>query len=864
MVYRRMRALPSVMLLLPLLASGCKTATNPSDDSSSSASGTPGQVENPCPNRFLGKLPGPILQSYGTPAAKRLAETPWVDWQGLLGSDGTSSPNKLLATLSTRVENYNGLFSGMIKNITQRAASADASARAEIGMLIALLSLEQQRVDLLRCNIWDTNGTIDTYKPGDVKNHDQRWASLQDPSANCTGDRARFRTMDGKCNSLENPLMGATGQRFGRNVSFAATQPRPGISPSDPDPSLISQKLLTRRGSPSQYRPAPFFNLIAASWIQFMTHDWFAHAKRGHNDESKRLQAGKVTIPATIADDNPSPAVSSNPSKRPGTGTFRNNVSFWWDASQIYGSDTLSANRVRNPKNRALLLTDDKKMLPTFKELYGEQTPEKLAAQQLNSHEWDQEVSGFADNWWIGLSLLETAFVREHNRFVTELAKAQYQTDVASLTPAQQEEAYQYGRLYISALIAKIHTIEWTPQLLFNPVLDAGMNSNWHGIAAHRFGADNAAVTKFQTFAQHALQFIKDENKSPLPFESNTLFAYGVAGPGIVGGPTNHFGGPFTLPEEFTTVYRLHPLVPDQLEYRNLQSIVNGTARAGDIAKRIDTEDVIRGNSAQHLTESTIGDWWVTFGIQPTGTLTLHNYPRFLQKLEIKQNPDWASAGNRPREMDLAALEIMRDRERGVPRYNEFRRQIGLKALTSYDDFINQELAWSVFTACGVKDYNKSMLRRDVADKLQCPNTVSADLQELRYQIEQRDLLAEVYGNDAGGIERIDPIVGIFAENTRPHGFAISETQFHIFILNASRRLFSDRFLSKDFNPKTYTQFGYRSLQTRGMRDVLMDNFPELRPVVSKVQNAFDPWTRPRRGFSLASGFDPVNFHGKH
>lgn len=863
MAYRGQRTLSHFLLMVPLLASSCKTSTSSEpEQSTSSAANNSSQVENPCPNRFIGKLPGPVMQAYGSKSAKIIADTPWVDWQALLGSNGTSSPNKLMAELAKRGQDYNGLFSGVVKNISQKLANADANARAEVGMLIALLSLEQQRVDLLKCNIWDTNGTIDTYTPGSAKNHDQKWASLQDPSANCTGDHARFRTMDGKCNNLDNPLMGATGQRFGRNVGFAST--RSTLSPSEPDPSLISQKLLTRRGPQSQYRPAPFFNLIAASWIQFMTHDWFAHAKRGHNDETRRLQAGSVTIPATLPDSNPNPAVSSNPSKRPGTGTFRNNVSFWWDASQIYGSDAIQAARVRNPKNRALLLTDGNNMLPTFKDILGEQTAEKLAAQQMNSHEWDQEVSGFPDNWWIGLSLLETAFVREHNRFVKELATQQYKTSLDKLNPAQQEEAYQYGRLYISALIAKIHTIEWTTQLLFNPVLDAGMNSNWHGIAAHRFGADNGAVNKFQTFAQHALKMIKDENKTPLPFESNTLFAYGVAGPGIVGGPTNNFGGPFTLPEEFTTVYRLHPLVPDELEYRQLAPILNGSARAGDIAERVETEDTIRGNSAKHLTAATIGNWWATFGIQPTGTLTLHNYPRFLQKLEIKQNPDWATAGKGPRVMDMAALEIMRDRERGVPRYNEFRRQIGLKALTSYDDFINQELAWGVFTACGVADYNKSMLRREVAEKLQCPGTVSADLQELKYQIEQRDLLQEVYGPGASGLEKIDPIVGIFAENTRPHGFAISETQFHIFILNASRRLFSDRFLSQDFNAKTYTQFGYNSLRSRGMKDVLADNFPELRPIMAKVQNAFDPWTRPRNGFSLASGFDPVNFHGRN
>ncbi len=34
-------------------------------------------------------------------------------------------------------------------------------------------------------------------------------------------------------------------------------------------------------------------------------------------------------------------------------------------------------------------------------------------------------------------------------------------------------------------------------------------------------------------------------------------------------GGVNHFGSPFNFPEEFTTVYRLHPLVPDMIDTDN-------------------------------------------------------------------------------------------------------------------------------------------------------------------------------------------------------------------------------------------------------------------------------------------------------
>ena len=57
-------------------------------------------------------------------------------------------------------------------------------------------------------------------------------------------------------------------------------------------------------------------------------------------------------------------------------------------------------------------------------------------------------------------------------------------------------------------------------------------------------------------------------------------------------------------------------------------------------------------------------------------------------------------------------------------------------------------------------------------------------------------------------IEDVDTVVGWLAESTRPHGFAISETQFVVFILNASRRLFSDRFFTSSFRPEFYSTLG--------------------------------------------------------
>ena len=44
------------------------------------------------------------------------------------------------------------------------------------------------------------------------------------------------------------------------------------------------------------------------------------------------------------------------------------------------------------------------------------------------------------------------------------------------------EELFTAARLVVSAEIAKIHTTEWTPQLLYNEPLYQGMNANWNGL----------------------------------------------------------------------------------------------------------------------------------------------------------------------------------------------------------------------------------------------------------------------------------------------------------------------------------------------------------------------------------------------
>ena len=247
-----------------------------------------------------------------------------------------------------------------------------------------------------------------------------------------------------------------------------------------------------------------------------------------------------------------------------------------------------------------------------------------------------------------------------------------------------------------------------------------------------------------------------------------------------------------------------------------------------------------------------------TWGVrQRAGQLTLQNHPRFLQNLNL---PRLNTATGK---IDVSALDLIRDRERGVPRYNEFRRQYGLTQLTSFDDFIDPDASSSQ----RVKQQKIAAILREVYGQHTCDAAKIITTAQVNGDgTSINDCLGHPNGTRVDNIEDVDTVAGWLAEFARPHGFAISETQLQVFILNASRRLFSDRFLTSSFRPEFYTQLGVRWVNENGpdgkliesrtsndhkievspLKRVLQRTIPELKPELKNVINVFDPWARDR------------------
>jgi hypothetical protein len=502
--------------------------------------------------------------------------------------------------------------------------------------------------------------------------------------------------------------------------------------------------------------------------------------------------------------------------------------------------------------------------------------------------EWaGQEATAFADNWNIGLSFYHNVFAREHNTFVegfrrqtvlapesdSGLRDPSHPQQVIRYKDVSDDELFEVARLVVSAEIAKIHTIEWTTQLLYDEPLYRGMNANWSGL----FGDDQELTNLLKPIvsklgessdAKQANQWYSVFASGPGIFGlGNTVYkhdsvfhlpdrkrdTWDITNPDHVNGGTNHFGSPFNFPEEFVTVYRLHPLVPDLIEYRDLRADPNL------IVKKIPMLKTFRGLATGQMRSGSLANWALSMGRQRVGTLSLFNHPQFLQNLPM---PGLHSKTNL---LDVPALDVLRDRERGVPRFNEFRRQLGLRQLTSFDDFVDAHNPEGSAERAQLEDMVRKL--REVYGQHKCDGSkviTDAQLNDDGSAIE--DCLGHPSGSLVDNIEDVDTVVGWLAESTRPHGFAISETQFQVFILNASRRLFSDRFFTSSFRPEFYSTLGVSWVNDNGpdgkvmekgapnghtqevspLKRVLLRTVPELAGELEHVVNVFDPWARDR------------------
>ncbi|XP_024022161.1 alpha-dioxygenase 2 [Morus notabilis] len=531
-----------------------------------------------------------------------------------------------------------------------------------------------------------------------------------------------YRTPDGKCNHPNDDLIGSQGTFFGRNMPPSTS----GFGLLEPHPMVVASKLLARKRFIDNGKQ---FNMIACSWIQFMIHDWVDHLEDTEQVEIRAAEEIGSGCPLKSFKFFKTKKVSTSlPHIKTGC---LNTRTPWWDGSVLYGNDNEGMRRVRTFKDGKLKISGD--ML-------------------LEHDEQGIPISGDVRNCWAGFSLLQALFVKEHNA-VCDMLKAHH-PDI------DDEKLYRHARLVTSAVIAKVHTIDWTVELLKTDTLLVGMRINWYGLLGKRF----------------------KDMFGPI---------FGPILSGLVGlkKPRDH-GIPYSLTEEFVSVYRMHSLLPDKFILRDIKSRAPED-KCPPILEEIPMEEMVGKEGEKRLSKIGMEQMLVSMGHQTCGAVALWNYPSWMRNLVAHD----ANGEDRPDPVDMAALEIYRDRERGVARYNEFRRNLLTVPITKWEDLTDEE--------------------------------------------EVVEALREVYGDD---VEKLDLLVGLHAEK-KIKGFAISETAFYIFLLIASRRLEADRFFTTDFNSETYTEEGLKWVNTtETLKDVIDRHFPDMARKWMRCSGAFSVW----------------------
>lgn len=572
------------------------------------------------------------------------------------------------------------------------------------------------------------------------------------------------RQTDGLFNDLDKPTMGCgsanesdplnpsdfnkshPSARFGRNVPLR--EARPGIDAPllEPSPRVVSNRLLARpvdEHGASHVTPATTLNLLAGAWIQFQTHDWFNHGTpRSIDDEPFEIEVdprdwpeGKMQIRRTRADPTRDPKSFSDDEPP----TYVNAETHWWDASQIYGGGDVLQKSYRTGVDGKLKIDPTNYRLP----IEGE------------------AIAALPTSWWVGLGLMHVIFTLEHNS-ICDYLREQF-PDWRKLKNSGDDQYFRVARLVNSALMAKIHTIEWTPAIIAHPALLFTMHGTWWGAA--------------QEFITRHLGRIGE----------------GELISGIPGSRKDHFGEDFCLTEEFASVYRMHPLLPESLKLRRHEDD-QAIHELKFVSENVDDPGLATGPKAMTNAKASasFADIVYSFGMENPGALQLRNYPNWMRRMRRNHGPQ-------PEEfIDLAAIDILRDRERGVPRYNRFRELF-------------------------------HMPRKSFEAMSKDPEIVKT--------------LREVYGHP----DKVDLLVGMFAEQP-PVGFGFSDTAFRVFILMAGRRLKSDRLFTDDYRPEIYTQAGLDWINANTMITVLLRHFPELTPALRGVDNAFAPWSKKREG----------------
>lgn len=534
----------------------------------------------------------------------------------------------------------------------------------------------------------------------------------------------------------DNPQMGTPGTRFGSNIPPKKIRPDvENMTPSAREVGKLRWRRLDENGREITV-PALILNDLAGGWIQFQFHNFGGNTMRDPVSKCPHLMARdpKENWPGNVAVIDRTTADPTRVTEN-GRPTPVNEKVVAWIQGQIYGSNESELSGLRSFAGGKFLMDESGRL------------PEDPAKPGI-------DLTGFNNNYNPLLSFLHWLFVQEHNAIAEHYAFFHPDWD--------DEKLFQMARKVNVAQIARIHTIQWTEDLLQHPTLQLGMHADWYGFLGQR-------LKMYLMRLEHRHSWLKPILK---PFKSNDFIW------GMPGSKWEHHDGPFQVPKHFRMVYRLHEMVLSEREI-----VEPGSDR---LLERVALADFIHGKTRDLVARYGYETLAWSFVRKSCGALTLHNFPRALTQFENQQDGVLT---------DLAERDIFRERTDGTGTYNEFRVSLGERPVGSFLELTGGD----------------SELAREL---------------EIVYE---------------GDVDAVDAGIGILAE-PKPAGFALGFCQFYQFVLNAPRRVKSNRHLTEGFSYEEYAEGMDWVEHGGGMLGAMSRHLPGIRAQMEGVSRAFAPW----------------------
>eukprot|EP01084_Bolivina_argentea_P275948 470699_1 len=414
---------------------------------------------------------------------------------------------------------------------------------------------------------------------------------------------------------------------------------------------------------------------------------------------------------------------------------FKNRKTAYFDASQLYGINEEIHNQLMDDN-------DARKFKLEYISEYDEyQLPFNATTGQY--------LVGERGNFWTGLNIYHLLFAQEHNHIIDELDKLYPDMDSTSI--------YHTARLIISAFIAKTHVLEFFT--LFNM-------DEW----STKYGLGS-------TYLSDILDVSSDEmNKFPYLFDTWIKIANMLGQKEV----KHH---PYQRSELWDALYTMHNIFQEDVYLNHYDANIENI-------EKLKLSDLLLMNNTRNINNKySMKDIIYSFG-------TL-NHPR---RYELNSYPTSFTHFTTDDGLitDLSVVDLIRFRERGLPKYTATRRLLSLEEITSYEQLTNDE---------------------DLIDTLE-----------------------QFYDN----IDDMDLLIGMMLENTgglitSTNKDYISQTQLHALFQSALFKLNDDRFFNKDLTVDTYTEYGLQYLATTYLRDVIIRHYPVLEDKIHP-KYTFAPW----------------------